>query len=129
MSLSASIGTIPSNLNFIGFGEVRWQYNRVRPIMATTTQDQPRNRRFQLRATATEETLIKIAAERQGVNVTDFIMRSACEKAEQALSDQTRFVLDERQWKAFMAALDRPPKDKPRLRRLFTESHPAKRRS
>jgi len=97
--------------------------------MATTTPDQPRNRRFQLRATATEETLIKIAAERQGVNVTDFIMRSACEKAEQALSDQTRFVLDERQWKAFMAALDRPTKDKPRLRRLFTESHLAKRRS
>jgi uncharacterized protein (DUF1778 family) len=97
--------------------------------MATTTRDQPRNRRFQLRATATEETLIKIAAERQGVNVTDFIMRSACEKAEQALSDQTRFVLEEGQWKSFMAALDRPPKDKPRLRRLFTETHAAKRRS
>jgi uncharacterized protein (DUF1778 family) len=97
--------------------------------MAISTPEQPRNRRFQLRATATEETLIKIAAERQGVNVTDFIMRSACEKAEQALSDQTRFVLDEKQWKAFMNALDQPAKDKPRLRRLFTESHVAKRRS
>ena len=97
--------------------------------MAISTPEQPRNRRFQLRATATEETLIKVAAERQGVNVTDFIMRSACEKAEQALSDQTRFVLDAKQWKAFMAALDGPPKDKPRLHRLFTESHVAKRRS
>src|SRR5947207_9564572 len=46
---------------------------------------------------------------------TDFMMRSACEKAEQSLSDQTQFVLGEKQWKAFMAALDRPPKDKPRL--------------
>jgi uncharacterized protein (DUF1778 family) len=90
---------------------------------------QPRNRRLHLRATASEETLIKVAAERQGVNVTDFIVRSACEKAEQALSDQTRFMLNARQWKAFMAALDRPPKDKPRLRRLFTEAHVAKRRS
>jgi uncharacterized protein (DUF1778 family) len=97
--------------------------------MATSTPDQPRDRRFQLRATATEEALIKVAAERQGVNVTEFIMRSACEKAEQALSDQTRFVLDEKQWKAFMDAMDRPPKDKPRLRRLFTEPHIAKRRS
>jgi len=52
--------------------------------MDISTPDQPRDRRFQLRATATEETLIKVAAERQGVNVTDFIMRSACEKAEQA---------------------------------------------
>ena len=62
------------------------------------------------------------------MNVTDFIMRSACEKAEQALSDQTRFVLDDKQWRAFMAALDRPPRGKPRLRRLFTEPHVAKRR-
>ena len=97
--------------------------------MGTQSPEQPRDRRFQLRATATEESLIKVAAERQGVNVTDFIMRSACEKAEQALSDQTRFVLDEKQWKAFMAALDRPAKYKPRLRRLFAERHVAKRGS
>ncbi len=97
--------------------------------MAVSTPNLPRDRRLQLRATASEETLIKGAAERQGVNLTDFIMRSACEKAEQALADQTRFVLDDKQWKAFMAALDRPAKVKPRLRRLFTEPHVAKRRS
>lgn len=97
--------------------------------MAISTPNQSRDRRFQLRATASEETLIKVAAERQGINVTEFILRSAYEKAEQALADQTRFVLDEKQWKAFMAALDRPAKEKPRLRKLFTESHVAKRRS
>lgn len=97
--------------------------------MALSAPEQPRIRRFQLRATASEETLIKVAAERQGVNVTDFIIRSACEKAEQTLADQTRFVLDDKQWKLFMEALDRPPRDKPRLRRLFSESHVAKRRS
>jgi uncharacterized protein (DUF1778 family) len=96
--------------------------------MAISTPNQQRDRRFQLRVTASEESLIKVAAERQGVNVTEFIMRSAREKAEQALADRTRFVLDEKQWKAFMAALDRPPKNKPRLRRLFTESHVATRR-
>lgn len=97
--------------------------------MSISSPNQPRDRRFQIRATASEETLIKVAAEREGVNVTDFIMKSACEKAEQALADQTRFVLDDKQWKAFMAALDRPAKEKPRLRRLFTEPHVAKRRS
>src|SRR6267154_1319345 len=97
--------------------------------MAISAPDQSRDRRFQLRATASEETLIKVAAKRQGMNVTDFILRSARESAEQTLSEQTRFVLDEKQWKAFMAALDRPPKDKPRLRRLFAESHVATRRS
>jgi uncharacterized protein (DUF1778 family) len=97
--------------------------------MAISTPEQPRDRRLQLRATASEEELIKVAAERQGVNVTEFIMRSACERAEQALAEQTRFVLAEKQWKAFLAALDRPAKDKPRLRRLFQEQHVAKRRS
>jgi uncharacterized protein (DUF1778 family) len=97
--------------------------------MALSTPEQQRDRRFQLRATASEEELIKVAAGRQGVNVTEFIMRSACEKAEQALVDQTQFVLDEKQWKAFMAALDRPVTDKPRLRQLFREPHVAKRRS
>jgi len=94
-----------------------------------TTPSSIRNRRFQLRASAAEETLIKVAAGSQGVNVTEFIMRSACEKAEQALLDQTRFLLDEKQWKAFLAALDRPAKHKPRLRRLFKEAHVAQRRS
>jgi uncharacterized protein (DUF1778 family) len=107
--------------------EVHWQYNRG--IVSISTPDQPRDRRFQLRATAMEETLIKVAAERKGLNVTDFIVRSACEKAEQTLADQTRFVLNEEQWKAFMAALDRPARHKPRLRRLFAETHIAKRRS
>lgn len=97
--------------------------------MGASTLEQQRDRRFQLRATALEEELIKVAAERQGVNVTEFILRSARERAEQTLADQTRFVLDDKQWKAFMAALDRPAKDKPRLRKLFQERHVAKRRT
>ena len=97
--------------------------------MAISTPEQQRDRRFQLRATPSEEELIKLAADRLGVNVTEFIMRSARERAEQTLADQTRFVLDDKQWKAFMAALDRPARDSPRLRKLFQEQHVAKRRS
>jgi uncharacterized protein (DUF1778 family) len=97
--------------------------------MAISTPEQPRDRRFQLRATASEETLIKIAAERQGVNVTDFIIRAARERAEEALADQTRFFLNEQQWQQFTNALDRPAREKPRLKKLFSEPHAAKRRS
>jgi uncharacterized protein (DUF1778 family) len=42
---------------------------------------------------------------------------------------QLRFVLNEKQWKQFMDALDRPPREKPRLKRLFSEPHVAKRRT
>jgi uncharacterized protein (DUF1778 family) len=97
--------------------------------MATSIQDQPRDRRFQLRATASEETLIKVAAVRQGVNVTDFILSAAREKAEEALVGQTKFVIDDDRWNEFMKALDAPAQEKPRLRKLFKESHVAKRRS
>jgi uncharacterized protein (DUF1778 family) len=97
--------------------------------MAISTPEQTRDRRFQLRATVREETLIKVAAERRGVNVTDFIISAAREKAEETLADQTRFVLNDAQWKQFMEALDRPPRKKPRLRKLFAESHVAARRS
>jgi uncharacterized protein (DUF1778 family) len=97
--------------------------------MAISAPEQPKNRRFQLRASAREEMLIKIAAERQGVNVTDFILSAARERAEETLADRTRFVLQEEQWREFMKALDRPARKKPRLRKLFSEPHVAKRRS
>ena len=97
--------------------------------MALSHREQPRDRRFQLRATASDEELIRVAAERQGINITEFILRSAREKAEEALADQTRFVLEEAQWNQFAALLDRPAQNKPRLRRLFQEEHVAQRRS
>jgi uncharacterized protein (DUF1778 family) len=97
--------------------------------MANSTPAPPKGRGFQLRASAREETLIRVAAERQGVNVTDFILGAAREKAEEALADRTRFVLDQERWKKFIAALDLPAVEKPRLRKLFRESHVAERDS
>jgi uncharacterized protein (DUF1778 family) len=97
--------------------------------MAISAPSQPRDRRVQLRATAREETLIKVAAERRDVNVTDFIISAAREKAEETLADQKQFVLNGQQWKRFMEALDQPPRKKPRLRKLCSESHVAERRS
>lgn len=61
--------------------------------------------------------------------MTDFIIRAARERAEESLADQTRFVLDEKQWKLFLEALDRPAKEKPRLKKLLSERHVATRRS
>ena len=43
--------------------------------------------------------------------------------------DRNAFLLNEEQWEAFLALLDRPLQDKPRLRRLATEELVATRRS
>jgi uncharacterized protein (DUF1778 family) len=39
-------------------------------------------------------------------------MKTSEDAAEQQLADQTRFVLSEKQWRAFQAALDSPPNQK-----------------
>jgi len=89
--------------------------------MAATHQT--RSSRINLRASQSQETLIRAGAKVRGVNVTDFILESACTRAEQVIADQTTFTLSPQQWKAFTKALDRPPMlhPKPRLKRLLSE--------
>lgn len=41
--------------------------------------------------------------------------------AEETLTGRNLFQLDDANWEAFQAALDRPTQEKPRLRRLLTE--------
>jgi uncharacterized protein (DUF1778 family) len=86
-----------------------------------STLKAPRSRRLNLRASAQQEELMRRGARERGESLTDFIIRSACAEAEQALADQRHFSLDAEQWKAFVAALDRPAQPRPRLRRLFAE--------
>ena len=86
-----------------------------------STLKAPRTRRLNLRTSVQQEELMRRGAQQCGESLTDFIIRSACSEAEQALADQRRFSLNPEQWDSFVAALDRPVQPKPRLRRLFTE--------
>jgi uncharacterized protein (DUF1778 family) len=52
------------------------------------------------------------------------MLESACETAEQVLLDQRFFMLEADRWNAFLAALDRPPEVKPRLRELLSRPAP-----
>lgn len=94
-------------------------------MSAATTQRKARARsrtsRFQVRATPFQEALIRRVAETRGVTVTDFLLQSAFAEAQAALSDQQSFLLASEDWQRFLAVLDRPVQEKPRLRRLFAE--------
>jgi uncharacterized protein (DUF1778 family) len=79
-----------------------------------------RTRRLNFRATERQERLIRTGAETRGVSVTDFILESACLQAEHALADKHEFVVSQKQWQAFLEALDRPPRVNPKLARLFS---------
>ena len=88
--------------------------------MGIATNNESKSKRFNLRATPKQENLIRVAAQRRGVDVTDFIIESACEKAEQTLADQAHFVLDQARWDLFMKALDSPPQIIPQIQKLFS---------
>jgi uncharacterized protein (DUF1778 family) len=90
-------------------------------VMAISTKDETRTKRFNLRATPKQEKLIRVAAERKGLNVTDFILESACERAEQTIADQSHFVVDQTAWDLFMKALDEPPCPISQVRKLFSD--------
>ncbi len=80
-----------------------------------------RSARLGLRTTPAQAAIIQRAAEVKGKSVTEFVLSSACEKAEQTLLDQRFFSVSEESWREFQDALERPAQMKAGLRRLLTE--------
>lgn len=89
--------------------------------MATATARPKRTKRLNLRATQSEKRLLETAASRQDVTVSEFVLESACTRAEDILAEEQHFALSPDHWKAFVSALDRPVQPKPRLRKLLSE--------
>jgi uncharacterized protein (DUF1778 family) len=80
-----------------------------------------RETRLNLRATARQDTLIRLAAQATSKTVTEFVLDSASVAAEQVLADRRWFMLDESSWTAFQDLLERPAVVKPRLAKLLSE--------
>jgi uncharacterized protein (DUF1778 family) len=86
------------------------------------TNTAPRTRRgvtINLRADEAKRSLIDRAAEKLGKNRSEFMLEAACREATTVLLDQRLFLLDEKAFKRFTAALDKSPSENPRLRRLL----------
>ena len=80
-----------------------------------------RSGRFGLRTTPAQAALIQYAAEATRKSVTEFVLNSACEKAEQTLLDRRLFMVDEQTWLAFQDALERQTQVKKVVQSLITE--------
>ncbi len=85
---------------------------------------QPRDVTINLRANQRQRALIDQAAETLGQNRSDFMLEAACRAADAVLSDRRLFLLDEKAYKRFTAALDKPPAENPKLRRLLASKVP-----
>lgn len=84
----------------------------------------PRSSRLGIRATPQQEAILKRAAEARHKSLTEFILDSACNAAEQTLLDQRLFVVPGGQYEALLDMLDRPARANPGLKRLFAKKAP-----
>lgn len=84
----------------------------------TTTSD-TRSERVDLRMTPAAKRTLMQAATTAHKTLTEFLLDSGLHAAAETLADRRSFVLDDASWQQFMAELDRPPADNPRLRQLL----------
>ena len=106
------------------FLSVQYPYERmsVDPIGGTFMAiAENKSERIEVRTTSNMKALLQRAAASSHKNVTEFLLEAGINAAEDALVDRRIFRLDDRQWQAFQAILDRPVADKPRLTRLLAE--------
>jgi uncharacterized protein (DUF1778 family) len=80
-----------------------------------------RNEKLDLRLTRQAKKTLQAAAAVSRRSVSQFVLESALARADEALADRRIFSLNGEQWKAFLAALDAPPRPLPRLERLLKE--------
>ena len=89
--------------------------------IAVKKRSTARSQRINFRASADEERLIRLGAEKRGEKVTRFIVQSACSAAEMALAAQKQFELAPAQFARFAEALDEPARVIPALQKLFAQ--------
>lgn len=90
----------------------------------TPQQENLRDVTIQVRARQEQRSLIDKAAHILGRNRSDFLLDVACREAEAVLLDQRLFSVDEETFKAFMEALDHPPVENQKLKKLLQQKAP-----
>ena len=75
----------------------------------------PKRQTLNLRVRPADRSLIDRAARLTGKTRTDFILDATRRAAEEALMDQTHFVVSEEVYAEFLARLDAPPAPNDRL--------------
>jgi uncharacterized protein (DUF1778 family) len=89
-------------------------------VLPTTT----RSSRLGLRTTQAQEAVLRRAAEVAQKSLTDFILDSACQAAEQTLLDQRLFMVPGSVYQTLLDMLDHPEQDNPGLADLFARPTP-----
>jgi len=90
----------------------------------STRRQQPRRDTLNMRIKPDDRGLIDRAAALTGKTRTDFVLEAARRAAVDALTERTLFVVDEKAYAKFLAALDAPPRPNDRLVRTMQTPAP-----
>lgn len=85
---------------------------KKRKMTTSTTQ---RDERVDLRLSAELKTLLARAASYTGMSLSSFLVSSASQRAKEVVAKRETLTLTARDWRAFLAALDKPESRRPRL--------------
>ena len=88
--------------------------------MGSRNQSATKSDRLALRLAVSDKAKLARAAAIQHRTVTEFVLAASREAAEHVLGEQTRFHLPPARQRAFLAALDAPPRDLRELTLLFS---------
>lgn len=91
------------------------------PARSARPKRTTRSEKLDLRITAEAKRTLQLAAEADRKSVTEFVLESALLRAEERLADRRHFYLNDKAWAAFQKALNAPPREHPRLKRLLEE--------
>ena len=81
----------------------------------------PRSEKLDLRLSHQAKQRIVAAAEAENRTVSDFVLKSALDRADETLADRRVWKLNAEQWEKFQQALDAPPRFHAAMHRLLTE--------
>lgn len=85
--------------------------------MPTTVANGPA--RINLRTSADAKAMIERAAALMGTTVSSFMLQNAYEAARRIVSENDTLMLTQRDFEAFSASMENPPKSKAALRKLM----------
>lgn len=85
--------------------------------MPTTLSNE--SARINLRTSAEAKAIIERAAALMGTTVSSFMLQNAFEAALRIVSEMDTLLLTQRDFEAFAASIDNPPKPKAALRKLM----------
>ena len=83
-----------------------------------------RTTKLDLRLSLDAKQTLSAAAQAAHCSVSQFVLKSALDRAAETLTERQRFELNVDQWQDFMNALDAPAQIVPQIQRLFSEPNP-----